>query len=103
MRFASFGIVLALCFLFCSGRSKGITRATAARVFFVKGNVVFGNAERNQFQPVTPKNKIGEGDTVRTSEGALINLALLPGAFAGSSRRLAKPPRISGTIARHQT
>jgi hypothetical protein len=81
MRSASFGIVLALCFLFATGCSKGITRATAATVFFVKGDVVFDNAERNQFQPVTPKSKIYDGSTVRTSDGAAINLALIPGAF----------------------
>jgi hypothetical protein len=82
MRFASFGIVLALCFsLAINGCSKGITRATEATVFFVKGDVVFGNAERNQFQPVTPKSKIRGGNTVRTSNGAAINLALVPGVF----------------------
>jgi len=80
MRFASFGIVLALC-LAANGCSKGITRATAATVFFVKGDVVFGSTERNQFQQVTPKSKIRGGDTVRTSEGAAINLALVPGTF----------------------
>jgi len=82
MRFASLGSALALCFcLLGNGCSKGITRATAATVFLVKGNVVFGNAERNQFQTVTPKSKIHDGDTVRTSDGDGINLALLPGAF----------------------
>jgi hypothetical protein len=81
MRFASFGIVLALCFLFTTGCSKGITRATAATVFFVKDDVVFGNAERTQFQPVTPNSKIYDGSTVRTSGAAVINLALIPGAF----------------------
>ncbi len=82
MRFASFSSVLALCFcLLANGCSKGITRATAATVFFVRGNVVFGNAERNDFQPVTSKSKIHMGDTVRTAEGASINLALIPGAF----------------------
>jgi hypothetical protein len=81
MRFASFGSVVALCFLFATGCSKGITRATAATVFFVKGNVVFGNAERNQFQPITPKSKIHDGSTVRTSDGGSINLALIPGTF----------------------
>jgi hypothetical protein len=50
-------------------------------VFFVKGDVVFGSAERNQFQPVTPKSRIRGRDTVRTSDGASINLALVPGAF----------------------
>src|SRR5215813_1670549 len=82
MRFASFSSALALCFcLSANGCSKGITRATAATVFFVRGNVVFGNAERNDFQPVTFKSKIPAGDTVRTSDGASINLALMPGAF----------------------
>src|SRR5436305_14229627 len=74
--------VLTLCFcLLENGCSKGITRATAATVFFVRGNVVFGNAERNDFQPVTSKSKIHLGDTVRTAEGASISLALIPGAF----------------------
>ena len=50
-------------------------------VFFVKGNVMFGSAERNDFQPVTPKSKIHAGDVVRTSDGASINLGLIPGAF----------------------
>jgi hypothetical protein len=82
MRFVSFGSVLALCFcLLGNGCSKAITRSTAATVFFVRGKVVFGNAERNDFQPVTPKSKIHAGDTVRTSEGSSINLALIPGAF----------------------
>lgn len=82
MRFASFGSVLALCFcLLANGCSKGITRATAATVFFVRGKVVFGNAERNDLQPVTSKSKIHAGDVVRTAEGASINLALIPGAF----------------------
>ena len=82
MRFVSFSTVLALCFcLLGNGCSKGITRATAATVFFVRGNVVFGNAERNDFQSVTSKSKIRAGDTLRTSDGASINLALIPGAF----------------------
>jgi hypothetical protein len=81
MRFASFGCVVALCFLFANGCFKGVTRATVATVFFVRGNVVFGNAERNHFQSVTSKSKIHAGDTVRTSNGASINLALIPGAF----------------------
>jgi hypothetical protein len=59
-----------------------------AIVFSVKGNVVFGSAERNNFQPVTPKSRIQAGDIVRTSDGASINLALIAGAFvqlAGNS------------------
>lgn len=82
MRSVSFGSVLALCFcLLENGCSEGITRATVATVFFVRGNVVFGKAERNDFQPVTPKSKIQEGDVVRTSDGASINLGLIPGAL----------------------
>jgi FecR protein len=82
MRFASFGSVLALCFcILGNGCSKGITRSTAATVFFVKGDVVCGSAEHNQFQPVTLKTNIRSGDTLRTSDGASINLALIPGAF----------------------
>jgi hypothetical protein len=82
MRFVSFSSALAICFcLLGSGCSKGITRATAATVFYVKDNVVFGSAERNNFEPVTPKSQIHTGDTVRTSDGGSINLALTPGVF----------------------
>ena len=82
MRLASFSSVLALCFcLLEDGCSKGITRTTVAFVLLVRGDVIFGNAERNDFQPVTPKSKIHVGDTVRTTDGASINLALIPGAF----------------------
>jgi hypothetical protein len=59
-----------------------------AIVFSVKGNVVFGSAERNDFQPVTPKSRIQAGDVVRTSNSASINLGLIAGAFvqlAGNS------------------
>jgi ferric-dicitrate binding protein FerR (iron transport regulator) len=82
MRFVSFSSVLAVCFcLLGSGCSKGITRSTAATVFFVRGNVVFGNGGRNDFRPVTSKSNIQAGDRVRTSDGASVNLALMPGAF----------------------
>lgn len=80
MRFPLFSGLLVLC-LFGSGCSKGVTRTTIATLFFVNGEVVFGNTERNQFQPVTPTSRIQDGDTVRTSEGAAINLSLVPGAF----------------------
>ena len=82
MRLISFSSALAVCFcLFGNGCSKGITRSTLATVLFVKGDVVFGDAERNDFQPITSKSKIQAGDTVRTADGASINLALIPGAF----------------------
>src|SRR5262245_11232454 len=82
MRFVSFSSVLALCVCLLGNEcSKGITRSTVTVVLFARGNVVFGNAERNDFQPVTPKSKIHAGDIVRTSGGASINLGLIPGAF----------------------
>jgi FecR protein len=82
MRSVSLSGVLTLCFcLVGTACSKGITRETAATIFFAKGDVVFGHAERNDFQPVTSKSKIQAGDTVRTSDGASITVALIPGAF----------------------
>src|SRR4051812_8154281 len=82
MRLASFSSVLALSVsLLGNGCSKEITRSTVAVVFSVKGDVAFGHAERNDFQPVTPKSRIQAGDVVRTSEGASINLALISGVF----------------------
>ncbi len=58
-----------------------MTRGTASKVFFVNGTVVFGNAERNRFQPVTVGSKIQNEDTIRTSTDAVINLALVPGVL----------------------
>ena len=81
MRFPALAILLALCWL-VNGCSKGISRATAATVLSVKGTVVFGNAEQNNFQPVTLKSRIHDGSTVRTSDGASIDLALVPAALA---------------------
>jgi hypothetical protein len=82
MHFASFSSVFALCVcLFANGCSKGISRSTVATVLFVRGAVVFGDAKRNDFRQITPNSKIHAGDTVRTAEGASINLALIPGAF----------------------
>ena len=89
MRVASFSGILAFCVcLSGNGCSKEITRSTVAVVFSVKGNVLFGNAERKDFQAVTPKSKIHAGDIVRTADGASINLGLIAGAFvqlAGNS------------------
>jgi len=82
MHLASFSGVLALSVsLLGNGCSKEITRSTVAVVFSVKGKVVFGHSERNDFQPVTPKSRIEAGDVVRTSDGASINLALISGVF----------------------
>jgi FecR protein len=70
-----------LCSLLASSCSEGISRATAAALFSVKGKVVFGNAERNNFHLVTLKSRIRSGDTVRSSDGASIDLALIPPAL----------------------
>jgi len=82
MRFPALAILLALCCGFATGCSKGISRGTAATVLFVKGTVVFGSAEQNNFQPVTLKSRIHDGNIVRTRDGASIDLALIPAAFA---------------------
>ena len=82
MRCCSIASVLAVCCLFGNGCSEGVSRATVATVFFVKGNVAFGSAERNRFQPVTLQSRIHDGNTVHSLNGASINLAFVPGAFA---------------------
>jgi hypothetical protein len=51
-------------------------------IFSFKGRVVFGNGERNELQPVTLKSRIQSGDTVRSSDGASIDLALISTALA---------------------
>jgi hypothetical protein len=82
MRLSLLVLSLTFCSLLANGCSKGISRATAAAVFSVRGRVVFGNAERNDFQPATVKSRIHSGDTVRSSDGASIDLALIPAALA---------------------
>jgi FecR protein len=82
MRLPLLVLSIALCSLLASSCSKGITRATAAMVFSVKDRVIFGNAERNDLQPVTLKSRIYNGHTVRSSDGASIDLALIPAALA---------------------
>ena len=51
-------------------------------IFSFKGRVVFGNGERNELQPVTLKSRIQSGDTVRSSDGASIDFAVIPAALA---------------------
>jgi hypothetical protein len=79
-----FGIIvgIALCSVLPSGCWRGITVPIAGVVLSVKGTVLFGNAERNRFEPVTTKSLVREGDTVRSMEGASVDLLLFPGAFA---------------------
>jgi len=82
MRYSLIALSIATCSLLANSCSKSITRATAATVFSVRGKVVFGNAERSDFQPVTLKSRIRDGDTVRSSDSASLVLALIPGALA---------------------
>jgi hypothetical protein len=46
---------------------------------------VFGSAEQTNFQPVTLKSRIHDGNTVRIPDGASIDLALIPAALAQMS------------------
>jgi len=82
MRLSLLVLSMTLCSLLASSCSKSISRATATAVFSVKGRVVFGTAERDDFQPATLKSRIHSGDTVRSSDGASIDLALIPAALA---------------------
>ena len=82
MRRTVIAVSIVLCSLLTNGCSKAIARATAATVFSVNGGVAFGSAERNDFQPVTLKSRIHDGDSVRAANGASVDLGLIPGAFA---------------------
>jgi hypothetical protein len=85
MRFPGLIFLLAVCCGLANGCSEGVTRRTAATVLSVKGTVVFGMAEQNNFQPVTRESRIHDGDMVRTSDGALLSLGLIPAALAQMS------------------
>jgi hypothetical protein len=82
MRLSLLVLSIVLCLLLASGCSEGTSRATAVAVFSIKGRVIFGSAERNNFRPVTLKSRIHSGDTVRSSDGASIDLAFIPPALA---------------------
>ena len=85
MRFPALTLLLAICCGLANGCWEGVTRRTAATVLSVKGTVIFGTAEQSNFEPVTHESRIYEGDLVRTSDGALLNLALIPAALAQMS------------------
>src|SRR5206468_11555904 len=82
MRYPVLAVFVVVCSLLANGCWKGINLSTAATVLSVKSKVAFGSAERNNFQPVTLKSRIHDNDTVRSSDGASVDLALIPGAFA---------------------
>jgi len=85
MRFPTLTFLLALCCGLTNGCSEGVARRTAATVLSVKGDVVFGMAERNNFQPVTRESRIHDGSIIRTSGSALLDLGLIAGALAQMS------------------
>jgi hypothetical protein len=85
MRFPVLALLLAICCGLANGCSEGVTRRTAATVLSVKGTVILGTAEQSNFEPVTRDRRIYDGDLVRTSDGALLNLALIPAALAQMS------------------
>jgi len=82
MRNLVIAVSIAICSLLSIGCSKSIVPATSATVLSVRGKVLFGNAQQNDFQPFTLKSRIREGDTVRSSGSASLDLALIPGALA---------------------
>jgi ferric-dicitrate binding protein FerR (iron transport regulator) len=81
MRPSVLAVSIVLFSVLANGCSKDISRATAATVLSVKGRVVFGKADRNAFEPVTLKSRIHDGDTVRSADGASLDLTLVPGAL----------------------
>jgi hypothetical protein len=85
MRFRTLIFVLALCCGLTNGCSESITRRTAAAVLSVKGDVIFGIAGQNKFQPVTRESRIQDGSIVRTSDGAVLDLGLIAPALAQMS------------------
>jgi hypothetical protein len=86
MRFRTLTFSLALCCGLTNGCSEGVSRRTAATVLSVKGDVVFGMAGRNNFQPVTRESRINDSNIVRTSDGALLDLGLTAAALAQMAR-----------------
>ena len=81
MRPSVLAVSIVLFSVLANGCSKDISRATAATVLSVKGRVVFAKADQNAFEPVTLKSRIHDGDTVRSADGASLDLTLVPGAL----------------------
>jgi hypothetical protein len=73
---------IALSFSACN---ESVTRRTVATELSIKGTVVFGTAEQNNFHPITLQSRIHDGNVVRTSYGALLNFALIPPALGQMS------------------
>jgi hypothetical protein len=86
MRFRTLTFLLVLCCGLTNGCSDGVTRRPAATVLSVKGDVVFGLGDQNKFQPAIRESRIADGNIVRTSDGALLDLGLTAAALAQMAR-----------------
>src|SRR5438046_9952813 len=82
MRFPALISFFLLCCGLASGCWEDVTTQVAATVLSVKGTVVFGMAEQNNFQPVTRESRIHDGDRARTSDAAVLRTGLIPAALA---------------------
>ena len=69
----------ALCLGLLTGCWEGISRRVVATVLSKQGEVVYGSSEKNDFRPLGPDEKPGVGGVLRTSDGADVDLELLPG------------------------
>ena len=81
MRFPALIFFFALYCGLASGCREGVTRQVAATVLSTHGPVVLGINERTDFRPAAPESRLPSGSSVRTLDGAWLNLALLPGAL----------------------
>ena len=81
MRFPALISFFLLCCSLASGCWKGTTRQVAATVLSVHGPVVSEVDEQTDLRPVAPETRLPGGSSVRTFDGAWLNLALVPGAL----------------------
>ena len=81
MRFPALISFFLLCCSLASGCWKGTTRQVAATVLSVHGPVVSEVDEQTDLRPVAPETRLPGGSSVRTFDGAWLNLALVPGTL----------------------
>ena len=81
MRFPARISFFLLCCGLAGGCSEGVGRKVEATVLSMHGSVVFGIDEQADFRPIAPERRLPDGSSVRTLDGAWVNLALLPGAL----------------------
>jgi hypothetical protein len=78
---AAFFSYIALCVGLLTGCWEGISRQVLATVLSVRGEVVYGSQEKNDFRTIDPDTTLGVGSLVRTSDRAVLAIALLPGVL----------------------